>query len=202
MSKQLIFNGHEMKEMHERIPGYAPPPPEDLRIFPPYVSLFLANIFITMIATICSIPPVFYIVSPELGAQTLGIIVGINIIVSILSILILRGHQLPIKLLSALNFGLALLAIIAIFFSDQKYRISLYIAALAAIISCLIVRSEKYYQVALFWKRMMDRQRKTGLTRAEDIAIHLELEEGTKDGFENAKQIVMSARERIKKSSY
>ena len=191
-----------MNAAHEKIPGYTPLPPEDLRIFPPYVSLFLANIFITMIATVCSIPPVFYIYSLEPGAHILGIIVGLTLIVSILSILILRGNQFPIKLLAILSSCLVLWALIAIFIVEQKYRISLYMGAFAAIVSCLIVRSEKYYQVAQFWKRMMDRQWATGLTRAEDIAIHLEPEEGTKEGFENARHMVINAQERIKKSPH
>lgn len=188
-----------MKKVIASIPDYTPLPIEDLRAFPRYVSLFLSNIFIMIGALICTVPPLFSIYSSEPSSYVIGILFGFTLATCIFCVLILRGHLTPVKLLAVFSFILTASALIALPFSDEKHYSTLIIGALTALLSFFIVRSQKYYQVALFWKRMMDRQWETGLTRAEDLMIHLLLEEGTKDGLENARRMVINARKRIKK---
>lgn len=190
-----------MKKPAASIPGYAPLPPEDLRIFPPYVSFFLANIFIMLTATVCIVMPLLQSYFDEPNAYFIAIPFAISIAISVLCILIVRGKLIPIKLLAVISASeIALGVVCALFVADAQYHTAIWIGVIVAGLSLTIVLSQKYYQVALFWQRMMERQFATGLTRTEDIMINLLLEEGTKEGFENARGIVINARERIKKS--
>ena len=190
-----------MKNVTKEIPGYTPIAPEDLRIFPHGISWFVGNIIIMLLAIAFSsllFALDFLNMRPDVY---LGFGFGLSVVSSILCILIIRGNLCPIRYLRVISGGLMLLAVISgLMFFGERGNFLTWLGAIAAVVSQLIVRSEKYYNVAQFYKRMMERQFATGLTRAEDIMINRLLEEGTRDGFENARSIVIKARERIKRS--
>lgn len=192
-----------MKNIVRNIPGYTPITPEDLRLFPDGISWFIGNIIIMLIAiAFCSM--LFAINFLDIRPDVyVGLGFGLSLVISVLCILITRGHQFPIVYLRMISAGLIVLAIISGFiFLGERGNILHWLGLSAAIVSFSIVSSARYRKLAEFYKRMMERQFSTGLTRAEDIMIHLLLEEGTKEGFENARHMVINAQERIKKSPH
>lgn len=192
-----------MQKFIQELPDYTRIATEDLRLFPDGINWFIANIILMLIATAFGSMKISLDVMGIRPDIYMGLGFGVSVIISVLCILIIRGHLFPIIYLRAISGGLTLLAIFsAVKFFGEPSNILSWLGAIMAIVSLLILTSLRYSNLAKFYKRMMERQRATGLTRAEDIMIHLLLEEGTKEGFENARSIVIHARERIKKSPH
>lgn len=189
-----------MKKIIRELPDYTPIAAEDLRLFPDGISWFIANIILMLIA--------FGFCTMMLAIKTLNIRpdiyvafgFGVSLVITILCILVTRGHRFPIKYLRAMSLGLLALSLIAVvIFTGTRGNQLHWLSASMALVSYGIVSSPRYYRLAEFYQRAMERQLTTGLTRAEDIRIHYLLQSGNKEDYENARSIVINARERIKK---
>lgn len=189
-----------MNKMVKNIPGFTPLSADDLRIFPFRISWFVGNILFMLLALGFGATPFFINYLDIRPDVYMAVLLGGSILVTVLCIFIIRGHLFPVRWLQGLSTGFLMMALASAFLMfGERGNIVAWIGGSAAILSLLILTHPSYHQIAQFYKRMMERQRSTGLTRAEDIMIHLMIEDGTKDSFENARQIVINAAQRIKK---
>lgn len=190
-----------MNKMVRNIPDFTPLSGDDLRIFPFRFSWFVANILLMLVALGFGATPLLINHLKIRPDVYMILLFGGSIVISVLCIFIIRGHLFPVRWLQRLSTSLLAMALISalLMFGERRDAVA-WVGGAAAILSLLILTHPSYHQIAQFYKRMMERQRSTGLTRAEDIMIHLMIEEGTKDSYENARQIVINAAQRIKKS--
>lgn len=144
---------------------------EDLAVFPPHLSSFLAATLLLMVSHGLAATIVFFFYFALHPATGLALVVGSSMIFVFFNILLIRGHLVAIKalkLLAVIYCGVAVSSFAEIAHTPIDTRLSLAVL-IPSVSAWLVLRSRRYQTMAQFIAKRWRFYRETGRTVIEEL---------------------------------